>query len=877
MSNLNASALKFLPVAVILVSISILLVTRPIFAQTDVPHVTNFHANDVDAGSVTLSWDVPTAPTGQTLSEVRIYRRLSSDTGRGDLLIILSHDSASTSTTASYVDATATPNTSYTYNIQAVYAGGGTTHLSDYVALTVATPDVPHVTNFHADDVAHRSVTLSWDVPTAPTGQTLSEVRIYRRLSSDTGRGDHLVTLSHDSASTTTTASYADATAEPNTSYTYNIQAVYAGGGTTHLSYYNDLTVTTMLAAPHVTNFQADDVEPWSVTLGWDVPTAPTGQTLSEVRIYRRLSSDTGRGDLLIILSHDSASTSTTASYADATAEPDTSYTYNIQAVYAGGGTTHLSLYVPLTVTTQVAPINMTNFQADDVAHRSVSLSWDIPTAPTGRTPSEYRIYRAESGDTSRGDHLVTLSHDSASTSTTLSYTDTTATPNTWYAYRIQTAYAGDGTTYFSRHHLLQLTTMLARPPVTNLRADDVAHRSVTFSWDIPTAPTGQTLSEYTVHRRDRTNGSPRTLLVTLSHDSASTSTTVSYTDATVEPNTRYKYLVRAIYNDSGRSGSVELDVRTMFAAPSVTNFHANDVDAGSVTLSWDVPTAPTGQTLSEVRIYRRLSSDTGRGDLLIILSHDSASTSTTASYVDATATPNTSYTYNIQAVYAGGGTTHLSVYAPLAVTTQVVPHVTNFHANDVDAGSVTLSWDVPTAPTGQTLREVRIYRRLSSDTGRGDHIVTLSHDSASTSTTASYADATVEPNTSYTYNIQAVYAGGGTTRLSLYAPLTVTTQVLPHVTNFHADDVAHRSVSLGWDVPTAPTGQTLREVRIYRRLSSDTGRGDLLIILSHDSASTSTTASYADATVEPDTSYTYNIQAVYAGAEQPASASTPL
>ena len=72
MRNLNASALKFLPVAlipvaIILVSISILWISWPVFAQTQAPHVANFHADDVTNESVTLGWDVPAAPTGWTL------------------------------------------------------------------------------------------------------------------------------------------------------------------------------------------------------------------------------------------------------------------------------------------------------------------------------------------------------------------------------------------------------------------------------------------------------------------------------------------------------------------------------------------------------------------------------------------------------------------------------------------------------------------------------------------------------------------------------------------------------------------------------------------------------------------------------------------
>ena len=391
------------------------------------PHVPNLRSNHMGPRTVTLNWDVPAAPTGQTLREYRVYRNTSAN-GRGDYLGTIAHDASSTSSSVSFTDDDGPePETTYYYYVNAVYTNqNGGTDVSEYNALTVETPvAAPHVPNLRSNHMGPRTVTLNWDVPAAPTGQTLREYRVYRNTSAN-GRGDYLGTIAHDASSTSSSVSFTDDDGpEPETTYYYYVNAVYTNqNGGTDVSEYNALTVETPVAAPHVPNLRSDHMGPRTVTLNWDVPAAPTGQTLREYRVYRNTSAN-GRGDYLGTISHDASSTSSSVSFTDDDGpEPETTYYYYVNAVYTNqNGGTDVSEYNALTVETPVAAPHVPNLRSNHMGPRTVTLSWDVPAAPTGQTLREYRVYRNTSAN-GRGDYLGTIAHDASSTSSSVSFTD---------------------------------------------------------------------------------------------------------------------------------------------------------------------------------------------------------------------------------------------------------------------------------------------------------------------------------------------------------------------------------------------------------------------------------------------------------------------
>ena len=167
-----------------------------------------------------------------------------------------------------------------------------------------------------------------------------------------------------------------------------------------------------------------------------------------------------------------------------------------------------------------------------------------------------------------------------------------------------------------------------------------------------------------------------------------------------------------------------------------------------------------------------------------------------------------------------------------------------------------------------------------------------------SASTSATYTDNTVEPETRYVYRVKAVndrgvserssYANAETPAAPASTPASTpesTPSAPAQPTGLNAA-ATHDSVALSWD---DPQDQSITGYQILRRSRDGSnygdGKGAPEFVVIAESASTS--ATYTDNTVEPETRYVYRVKAVndrgvserssYANAETPAApASTP-
>ena len=190
--------------------------------------------SEVTGGSVTLSW---TAPAHSAISGYRILRGTDAST-----LAVIAPDTGSTAT--SYVDAGASPSTTYVYAVVALSAAGegapsasastttpspspeagakaGKTGSDPTLAprnaqLASSTPGATGLTLTPSYD----RVTLDW---TTPSGDGVSGYRIWRGASAGA-----LTVLVSDTGSTST--SYVDESVEDDTTYHYAVAALNAGG-----------------------------------------------------------------------------------------------------------------------------------------------------------------------------------------------------------------------------------------------------------------------------------------------------------------------------------------------------------------------------------------------------------------------------------------------------------------------------------------------------------------------------------------------------------------------------------------------------------------------------------------------------------------------
>jgi parallel beta-helix repeat protein len=275
----------------------------------------------------------------------------------------------------------------------------------------------------------------------------------------------------------------------------------------------------------------------------------------------------------------------------------------------------------------------------------------------------------------------------------------------------------------------------------TGLATTLVSQNQVNLTWNASTDNVGVT--SYTIYRDGTVRGTVN-------------GTTTTFQDNTVSPNTTYAYTVAAFDaagNNSGQSAALPVTTPPVpqdTQAPSIpANFRTTNITHLAVDLAWDASTDNVGVT--SYTIYRD-------GTLLTSVN------GTTTTYKDSAVTPNTSYSYTIEASDAAGNGSGQS--AALPVTTPPVPQDTqppsipaNLRTTNITYSAVTLAWDASTDNVGVT--SYTIYRDGSLLT------------SVNGSTTT-YQDGTVAAGASYAYNVEASDAAGNGSGQSTSLPVTI-------------------------------------------------------------------------------------------------------
>ncbi|HUC86818.1 MAG TPA: fibronectin type III domain-containing protein, partial [Candidatus Saccharimonadales bacterium] len=386
---------------------------------------------------------------------------------------------------------------------------------------------------------------------------------------------------------------------------------------------------------------------------------------------------------------------------------------------------------------------------------------------------------------------------------------------------------AGNTGTATSVSVTVRNTVSDTQPPTVpqGLSATATSSAQVSLKWDASTDNVGVT--EYKVYR----NGSS-TALATIT---APTTSTVSYTDATVSADTAYSYQVTALDaagNQSAKSTSVS--VTTPKAAdhtpPSIpTGLHSTATTINSISLAWNASTDNTGGSgVAGYHLYRN-------GTLV------ASPTGTT--YTNTGLAADTSYSYSVSAYdHAANGS---QASAAVSVKTKAVtpPSTpTGLTATAANSAQVNLKWNAST--DNVSIVSYKIYRDGST--------TALATITAPTSSTVTYQDAAVSANTTYSYQVAAVNALG--TEGTKSASASVTTPKAPDKTppsvptGLKSTAQTTTTISLAWNPSTDNTGGSgLAGYHVYRN--------NTLI------ASPASNA-YVDVNLTPGTAYTYKVSA---------------
>ncbi|MGO8669919.1 MAG: fibronectin type III domain-containing protein, partial [Capsulimonadaceae bacterium] len=638
---------------------------------------------------------------------------------------------------SSYTVSGAANGVEYAYRVMAIGPDGlGYWDASWNQGGNVVTPgDTPIAapSGFHGT-ASGESVTLGW---TAPANQS-GAYYIYRGTSSG-----HEVML----ASTSGT-SYTDTAVSGNTTYYYEV-AGYNGANTLPPNGSGEGSYSTEISA--------------TVSTG-SGPAAPTGLTATagNAQVSLTWASSTGATSYNVYRGTAAGSESTTpitssvtaTAYTDSSVTNGTEYFYEVAAVNAGG-TSALSNEASATphAPTPAAPAGLTATPGNV----QVSLTW---TSSTGAT--SYNVYRG----TATGAEGATPITSSV---TATAYTDASVTNNTTYFYKVAAVNTG-GTSGMSNES--SATPVPPVPAAPSGLAATPGNGQVSLSW---TSSTGAT--SYNVYRGTATGAESATPLTP-------SSTTTTYTDATVINGTTYFYKVAAV-NQGGTSGlSNEASTTPNPPAPSAPTGLTATPGNAQVSLSWSSSTGATSYN-----VYRGTA--TGAESATPI-----ATSTTSTAYTDASVTNGTTYFYKVAAVNAGG-TSGLS-----------------------NEGSATPNPPAPSAPTGLTATpgNAQVGLTWASSTGatsynvyRGTATGTESPTPIATDvTTAAYTNTGLTNGTTYFYKVAAVNTGG-TSGMSNEASATPVPPAPAAPTGLTATP-GNAQVGLSW---TSSTGAT--SYNVYR------------------------------------------------------------
>lgn len=306
-----------------------------------------------------------------------------------------------------------------------------------------------------------------------------------------------------------------------------------------------------------------------AVTVTWGTTTTSGAGTQLGFQLARK-SSTAADVDASYTVIADNLS-ATTLSYIDSSAQPYLMYDYRVRAkltaapTYSGwtkGARGAIGFEAP-------SGVIASDFDFSD----RVEVSW---TAPTGYTPTAYRILRGEQGGC-EGDVIATV--PAAETT----FSDTTAEARVLYVYTVQAEVESGATSYGdsdggaraipSPYNLLATGEVGAAAPVATNR--------VTVSWTLPFLTGNAAINRIYVYRA--VDGGPLEQVTILNTPAT------QWSDTNVFSDVRYDYSVRLFSALLGLSGYSNTDLGFALEAPAVAS--ASDGTPGSVLVRWSKPT----------------------------------------------------------------------------------------------------------------------------------------------------------------------------------------------------------------------------------------------------------------------------------------------
>jgi fibronectin type 3 domain-containing protein len=439
-----------------------------------------------------------------------------------------------------------------------------------------------------------------------------------------------------------------------------------------------------------------------------------------------------------------------------------------------------------------------TGLAVADVQASTVALSWTAQPDAIG-----YNVYRSAAANGS----FVKVNVNPI---VGASYTDATTAATTKYYYKVTAVH---GTAESAMSAAVEATTTIG------LKADEITKTSVKLSWAAIAGATG-----YTVYRSSAADGTYAAL-------PAQPLTAASFEDSGLDMNTTYYYKVSFWSNGQESAASAPLIVKTVGEPPAVpAELKVDESTTASISLSWTPVAEATGYNVYRASAFA--------GEYVKI----TAEALESASYTDTGLAEDTAYFYKVTALNVKGeselspAVEAKTLAAPLDIPTELQLVATS-------ATTVSLSWKAVDKAAGY-----HVYRALAAE---GPYAAVT----AQAITGNSFADAGLEPETTYYYKVTAVSASDETAKSESLEATTDKEIVAPEPvaapSGLEAGAITATSIALTWTGITDAAGYN-----IYRA----TAGGDYLKL----NANLLTSASYVNEALDSETTYLYKVTAVY-------------
>ena len=630
--------------------------------------------------------------------------------------------------TTTYSNTGLNPNTRYFYRVRAKNSVGNSAYSNTADAITQALPIPNAPARLTAQAVSSSQINLTWaDIADNETGFQVE------RASSATAPFTKIADLGIN------TQTYSDPNLNASTQYCYRVRAVNASGA----SAYSDIQCATTQAPPIAApqNLAAATASATQINLTWNAVSSATG--------YQLERSPNGNDPWTKIA--DPAGNAT--SYADQNLTPNTRYFYRIRAVNQGGASGYSN--TADATTADVAPNAPARLTATAISFSQINLAWaDLSGNETG-----FQLERSTDGTT------FTKIADLGVNTTT--YADQGLTGSTRYYYRVRAVNAIGMSGY---SNIADATTLA--PPVpppaapTTLAAVASSSSQINLSW------TDNASNETGFELERSTDGTNFTKIADMPAN------TTTYSNAGLNPATRYYYRIRAVNQGGSSAYSNTADATTADVAPNApARLTATAITFSSIALAWaDLSGNETGFQLE------RASSATAPFTKIADLGPN------TTTYTDQGLNGSTPYCYRIRAVNAIGPSAYSDIACATTPAAPVPPPAapTTLAAVASSSSQINLSW------TDNASNETGFELERSTD---GTNFTKIADMPANTTT---YSNAGLNPATRYYYRIRAVNQGGSSA-YSNTADAT-TADVAPNApARLTATAITFSSIALAW------------------------------------------------------------------------------